>query len=95
MEESAEELAALAGRLGVRGVKAFLFHEGHDPAAAVSFRAIAELTKGAYCALGNQSAAELKELLSAAAAYAAGGTRALALLAEERPAARLLLTQMK
>jgi len=95
MEESREELASLARRLRGRGVKAFMFQEGDDPAAAASFREIAELTKGAYCRLGEGSAAELKDLLSAAAAYAAGGESGLAQLAQAKPAARLLLTQIK
>ena len=95
MEESRRKLAALAQKLGTRGVKAFMFQEGDDPTAAVAFGEIAELTRGAYGRLGTQSAAELKELLSAAAAYAAGGRAALAQLAQAQPAARLLLTQIK
>ena len=95
MEESQAKLAALARRLGARGVKAFLFQDSEDPAVAASFREIAELTGGAYCRLGSQSAAELKELLAAAAAYAAGGQSALVQLSASQPAARLLLTQMK
>lgn len=95
MEETREELAALARKLGLRGVKAFMFQEGDIPAAAASFREIAQITGGAYCRLGEGSAAELRDLLSAAAAYAAGGTSGLAELAQHKPAARLLLTQMK
>jgi hypothetical protein len=95
MEESQPELVSLARKLGARGVKAFMFQDSEDPAVAASFREIAELTEGAYCRLGSQSAAELKELLRAAAAYAAGGKNALAQLAQAQPAARLLLTQMK
>lgn len=95
MEERKEELAALARKLGTLRVAVFMFQEGDDPAAAASFREIAGLTKGAYCRLGEQSAAQLKELLTAAAAYASGGRSALAQLAQQRPAARLLLTQIK
>jgi hypothetical protein len=95
MEEAREELAGLARKLGARGVKAFMFQEGDDPAATTSFREIAALTGGAYCKLGAHSAAQLKELLSAAAAYAAGGKEGLARLAKEQPAARLLLAQLK
>jgi len=95
MEESSGELASLARKLRGRGVKAFMFQEGDDPAAAASFREIAQITRGAYCRLGEGSAAELKDLLSAAAAYAAGGVSGLAQLAEAKPAARLLLTQIK
>lgn len=95
MEESQEELARLAGRLGAHRLACFMFQEGDDPRALSSFREIAELTKGAYCRLGAHSAAELKGLLSAAAAYASGGMSGLAQLAHHQPAARLLLTQMK
>jgi len=95
MEETREELAALARKLAARGVKAFMFQEGDIPAAAAAFREIAQLTRGAYCRLGDGSAAELKDLLSAAAAYAAGGTSGLAELAQQKPAARLLLTQIR
>ncbi len=31
MEESPDELAAVAGELALQGVKAFMFQEGHDP----------------------------------------------------------------
>jgi hypothetical protein len=95
MEEPRGELAALARKLGARGVKAFMFQEGDWVSAAASFREIADLTKGAYCRLGQGSAAELKELLAGVAAYAAGGRSGLARLAQQKPAARLLLTQIK
>ena len=34
MEENVDELCAIAGELGLRGVPAFMFHEGPDPAAS-------------------------------------------------------------
>lgn len=68
MEEEQAELATLAVKLGRRRVAAFMFQEGSDPAAAASFKQIAELTNGAYCRLGAHSATELKDLLTAAAA---------------------------
>ena len=34
MEEPIDDLCALAGELGLRGVKTFMFHEGSDPTAA-------------------------------------------------------------
>ena len=79
------------------GVKAFMFHEGADPAAATAFREIARLTGGAYAAFDQSAPERLASLLSAAAAYAAGGARALEALAKETrgEAARLLLTQMR
>ena len=48
MEEDVDELCAVAGELGLRGVPAFMFHEGQNPAAALAFRQIARLTNGAY-----------------------------------------------
>jgi hypothetical protein len=33
MEEDVDALAALAGELGLRGIRGFLFQEGHEPAA--------------------------------------------------------------
>ena len=71
------------------------FQKGSDATAECSFRLIAELTKGAYCRLDEGSAGKLKDLLSAAATYAAGGKAGLAALAQQQPAARLLLTQLK
>ena len=46
MEENADALAVTAGELGLRGLKAFMFHEGHDPVAGAAFREIARLTGG-------------------------------------------------
>ncbi len=93
VEEDIDLLCAKAGELGVRGVKAFMFQEGGDPNAEIAFREIARLTGGAYMALNANSAKELEELLSAVAAYASGGHRALH---DHRGSkARLLLQQMK
>ncbi len=77
MEESIDELAQLAGELGLQGVPAFMFHEGGDPIAARAFKEIARLTRGAYCPFNAASAQQLKDLLSAVAVYAAGGRSAL------------------
>ena len=77
MEESIDELAQLAGELGLQGVPAFMFHEGGDPIAAKAFKEIARLTRGAYCPFDAASAQQLKDLLSAVAVYAAGGRSAL------------------
>lgn len=95
MEEDSKELAALARKLAHRGVACFMFQEGCDPAAAAAFREIAGLTKGAHCRLGRHSADELKDLLTAAAAYASGGRSKLLELAQHQSAARLLLSQLK
>jgi hypothetical protein len=93
MEEGIDDLAAAAGELGLRGVAAFMFHEGHDAIAERAFREIARLTRGAYCRFDLSAAHELGELLRAAAVYAAGGVKALT--AQRSEGARKLLAQMR
>jgi len=78
MEEPIDDLCAGAGELGLRGIPAFMFQEGSDAIAEQAFREIARLTRGAYCRFDPGAAHQLAELLRAAAAYAAGGMRALA-----------------
>jgi hypothetical protein len=78
MEEKVDDLCAIAGELGLLGVPAFMFQENREPIAEQAFREIARLTKGAWCPFNTGAAAQLKELLRAAAAYAAGGRTALA-----------------
>jgi hypothetical protein len=96
MEEALDDVCAAAGPLALRGVPAFLFQEGSDPVAEQAFREVARLTRGAYCRFGPGSAAELRALLQAVAAYASGGRQALtALASREGRAARLLLEQMR
>jgi hypothetical protein len=77
MEENVDRLCQTAGELGLRNTRAFMFHEGGDPAAAQAFREIARLTGGAYLPFNARSAAELRALLAAVGAYAAGGRPAL------------------
>ena len=77
MEEDVDALGDLAGQLGLLGVPLFLFHEGHDPVAARTFRHLAELSGGAYCPFDASSARQLRDLLGAVAAFAAGGHTAL------------------
>jgi hypothetical protein len=77
MEESVDTLCHEAGKLGVLGVPAFMFHEGHDPVAAKAFQQVAKLTGGAYCHFDSGSAQQLRDLLSAVAVFAAGGRPAL------------------
>jgi hypothetical protein len=96
MEEAVDDLAAAAGELGLRGIPVFVFQEGHDPVAEQAFREIARLTRGAYCRFDLSAAGELSELLRAAAAYAAGGVKALTALSARRNAgAQKLLAQMR
>jgi hypothetical protein len=96
MEEAIDDLAVAAGELGLRGIPAFMFQEGHDPVAEQAFREIVRLTRGAYCRFDLSAAGELSELLRAAAAYAAGGVKALnALSARRNAGAQKLLAQMR
>jgi hypothetical protein len=96
MEESLDDLCAGAGELGLRNVPAFMFQEGYDPVSEQAFREIARLTRGAYCRFAPGAADELRELLRAAAAYAAGGMKALADLRTRRSAGALkLIEQLK
>ena len=77
MEEDVDELAQLAGELGLVGVPVFMFHEGCEPQAERAFREIARLSRGAYCPFDAGSARQLRELLTAVAVYATGGRKAL------------------
>ena len=95
MEENVDALCATAGELGLLKVPCFMFQEGSDPAAEAAFREIARLTGGAWCRFDMGSAAQLRELLRAAAAYAAGGRDALMRLAKSTSGAAALLGQMK
>jgi hypothetical protein len=96
MEEGIDDLCATAGELGLRGVPAFMFQEGHDAAAERAFREIARLSRGAYCRFDAGAAHELRELLRAVAAYAAGGMKALSDLSARRSAGAVrLLEQMR
>ena len=94
-EEDLDEVGEIAGQLGMLGVRAFLFQEGHKPEAERAFRHIAALTKGAHCRFDANSPDQLRELLGAVAAYAAGGRRALADLSKRSsPAVRLIAGQV-
>lgn len=94
MEEPIDALCAVAGELGLLGIKALMFHEGPDPEAGRAFREIARLTGGAYAGFDAGSAGTLAGLLRAAAAYASGGASALRQLATREGEARRLLTSM-
>jgi len=93
MEESLDDLCAAAGELGLRSVPAFMFQEGYDPVCERAFREIARLTGGAYCRFAPGAAHELAELLRAAAAYAAGGRKALAELQRRNSSGAMQLLQ--
>ena len=95
MEESVDDLSAKAGELGMLKVPVFMFQEGHDPAAEQAFREIARLSGGAWCRFDPGAAAQLRELLRAVAAYAAGGREALKRLSARESSAAKLLAQIK
>jgi hypothetical protein len=95
MEEAVDDLCARAGELGLLKVPVFMFQEGHDPVAEQAFREIARLTGGAWCRFDPGAAAQLRDLLRAAAAYAAGGREALLRLSKTANGAATLLGQMK
>jgi hypothetical protein len=94
MEEKLDEVCAGAGELGLRSLPAFMFQEGYDPVPEQAFREIARLTRGAYCRFAPGAAHELGELLRAAAAYAAGGMKALLTLRARSTGANRLIEQM-
>lgn len=75
VEEEPGDLYAAASELGV---PAFMFQEGDFPGVEPIYQEIARLTKGAYCRFNAGSAQQLRELLRAVAAFAAGGMQALA-----------------
>ncbi len=94
MEEPIDDVCALAGELGLLGVKAFMFHEGSDAEAGRAFQEIARLTGGAYARFDAAAPGALADLLRAAAAYAARGVDGLKRLAPESRGARHLLAAM-
>jgi hypothetical protein len=95
-EENLDQVGQSAGQLGLLGVRAFLFQEGGDAAAERAFRQIARLTNGAHCRFDATSPGQLRDLLGAVAAYAAGGQRALADLSRRSsPEVRLLASQIR
>jgi len=77
MEEDIDILSDLAGRLGLRGVPIFIFHEGGFEPAASAFRHIAMLSGGAYSPFDTSSPDKLSSLMRAIGAFVAGGHKAL------------------
>jgi hypothetical protein len=95
-EEKLDEVGQIAGELGMLGVRAFLFQEGGNPVAERAFRHLAQLTNGAHCRFDAGSPDQLRDLLGAVAAYAAGGRGALADLSKRSSAeVRLIASQVR
>lgn len=95
-EEDVDEVGHEAGQLGLLGLPVFVFHEGEDRIASRIFPQIAKLTRGAYCKFDRSSPDQLRRLLGAVAAYAAGGRSALLKYGKEQGGTAALLTsQMK
>jgi hypothetical protein len=88
-----DRLSIAAAGLGKFKTPVFAFQEGRDLHAEKAFRKIAELSGGAYGRFDAGAAAQLGELLRAAAAFAVGGVQALA--GRKDAGARLLLGQLK
>jgi len=96
MEENIDDLCKTAGEIGLLGTPCFMFQEGRDPVAERAFKEIARLTRGAWCRFDAGSPRTLRDILKAAAVYAAGGREALADYSRREGAgARLLIEQMK
>lgn len=97
MEENVDDLCGRAGELALHGVPIFMFQEGIDTRAQTAFKEIARLTKGAWCRFDAGAAAQLRDLLTAVAVYAAGGRKALEQLTTSRSGgqgAKMLLAQL-
>ena len=95
-EEDVDAVGHEAGQLGLLGLPVFVFQEGDDRTASRLFPQIAKLTRGAYFRFDRSSPDELKRLLGAVAAYAAGGRSALLKYGKDQGGAAALLTnQMK
>ena len=93
MEEDVDALCKKAGELGLLGVPCFMFQEGADAGTQRAFKEFARLSKGAYAAFGQGSAARLAELLKAVARFASGGRAALESSGGRED--RVLLEQLK
>ncbi|MEP9378095.1 VWA domain-containing protein [Aquabacter sp. CN5-332] len=89
MEENPAALCDKAGKLGLMGLRLFMFQEGEDARVEGVFKEMARLSGGAWCRFAPGAGEELRALLRAVAAYAAGGRTAL-LKAQDAGAVRLL-----
>lgn len=93
VEEDAEDLAILAGKLRLTNLPMFVFQEGFDQHASAVFKRIAKLSGGAHCRFDHNSAHQLGDLLNAVAVYATGGRAALLNLSQSNNRAASLLLE--
>ena len=93
MEEDIDRLCHKAGRLALRNTRAFMFLEGGDATAERAYREVARLTGGVFLPFDPRAAAELRALLEAIGAYAAGGR--VALEAQKSAASSRLLADLR
>jgi len=91
-EEDVDQVGHEAGQLGLLGLPVFVFQEGDDRIASRLFPQIAKLTRGAYSKFDRNSPDQLRRLLGAVAAYAAGGRDALMKYRKDKGGAAALLT---
>jgi hypothetical protein len=91
-EEDVDQVGHEAGQLGLLGLPVFVFQEGDDRIASRLFPQIAKLTRGAYSKFDRNSPDQLKRLLGAVAAYAAGGREALVKYSKDKGGIAALLT---
>lgn len=90
IEENPDHLAPITGKLGLKGVKAFMFQEGRDRDAAFAFGEIARITGGAFMQFDASAAQKLRDLLGAVASYAVGGVDALSVYQQKSGSADVL-----
>jgi hypothetical protein len=95
VEENVDDLCTKAGELGLRGVPLFVFHEGNNQLARMTFQQLAKLSGGAYCRLDDASGDQLRQLLSAIAVFAAGGQAALEAHGEDNAEAKRIAAQLR
>lgn len=96
-EESLRQGRMLADALGLRGVKLIVLHDTSDPAArldAETFLDLARRTGGAVLPFDANAPQKLRELLTAVAVYAVGGTELLERKRAQMPGALVLLEHL-
>jgi hypothetical protein len=91
-EEEVDQIGHEAAQLGLLGLPVFVFQEGNDRNASRLFPQIAKLTRGAYSKFDRNSPDQLRRLLGAVAAYAAGGREALVKYGQDKGGVAALLT---